>query len=146
MTSSQESKDFPQVLVRAIEALADKSRRQILMKLEEHGSLAYSEIQGITQPPMEKGTLNYHLEKLLSGALVRNFRGNDPASQYTSYYELTSVGKTLVDNLFASFRPPSQEPLDATSSSKSNTWAITASTSFSAQCPIAIHVSSVASS
>jgi DNA-binding transcriptional ArsR family regulator len=106
-------KDFPSLIVRAIEALGDKNRRQILISLNNSCRLAYSQILQLTG--LEKGTLNHHLEKLVSGALVRNFRGDSPASVYTSFYELSPIGHRLVDQIFGAFEPSITKAFTATS-------------------------------
>jgi DNA-binding transcriptional ArsR family regulator len=106
-------KDFPSLIVRAIEALGDRNRRQILISLNNSGPLAYSQIVQLTK--LGKGTLNHHLEKLVSGALVRNFRGDSPASVYTSFYELSPIGRRLVDQIFGAFEPPITKAFTANS-------------------------------
>jgi len=107
--------DFPKAIVAAIDALADKHRRQILIHLKENGPLAYSEL--VTQTSLEKGTLNHHLEKLMAGALIRNFKGASPVNQYSSFYELSSIAIKLVDNVFNSFAfdDPSMDTIDSAS-------------------------------
>jgi len=102
-TGRNDGYDFPAVIVRAIEALGDRSRRKILFVLESRGEAAYSELQTATS--LKKGTLNHHLEKLMAGALIRNFRGGSPVSQYSSFYELTTIGHELLENISKSFGP-----------------------------------------
>lgn len=106
LESSREDLDFPIMIVRALEALSDKHRRQILINLKRRGVLAYSELLQATS--LDKGTLNHHVEKLMMGALIRNFRGESPASQYSSFYELSNIAQRLVDNIFDSFTPVDQ--------------------------------------
>jgi DNA-binding HxlR family transcriptional regulator len=107
--------DFPRSIVDAIDALGDKHRRQILIYLKEKGALAYSELQSITS--LEKGTLNHHLERMMTGAVIRNFRGEFPTSQYNSYYELSGIGRRLVESIFAAFTPPVQSTVTISSAS-----------------------------
>jgi DNA-binding transcriptional ArsR family regulator len=129
-----QQRDFPSMIVRALEALGDKNRREILIHLKNKGALAYSELQVATS--LEKGTLNHHLERLMAGALIRNYRGESPANQYSSFYELSSIGGRLIENILESFGP--SERILATTSSASGIapyrkmWAVCVSTTLSA--------------
>jgi DNA-binding transcriptional ArsR family regulator len=124
-------RDFPLSLVRAVEALSEKHRREIFMSLNDKPGLAYSELKAITG--LDKGTLNHHLEKLIAGALIRNFRGESPANQYTSFYEISSIGKRLLTNLYSTFSASLITPLnstDATSTTdimNSGSWVVVSS-------------------
>lgn len=98
-------RDFPKPVVAVIEALASDERRQILIELEEKGSLSYSEILQRTE--LSKGTLNYHLKQLVAAGITRNFIQNE-ARPYSSYYEVSAFGRNLIENILDSFRPPSR--------------------------------------
>lgn len=97
------SKDFADPIILVIEALASDERRRIIIDLHETGSLSYSKIRERIE--LSKGTLNYHLKKLLSAGLVRNYI-DDHTEPYSSYYEVSEFGVSIIDNLLASFRPP----------------------------------------
>jgi len=94
--------DFPKPIVSIIEALDSEQRRRVLMELETR-SLSYSEI--LQQTRLDKGTLNYHLKKLVAAGMVRNFLVDQQVSPYTSYYEVSGLGRKVVDSLFNVFRP-----------------------------------------
>jgi DNA-binding transcriptional ArsR family regulator len=128
-TSGKQKHDFPTMIVRAIEALSDKNRRMILINLNDRGAIAYSELQAATS--LEKGTLNHHLEKLMAGALIRNFRGDSPANHYSSFYELSTIGRKMVDTIFASFGPSEQMQAIAGSASQLASYTIHKSFAFS---------------
>jgi len=97
------SKDFANPIVVVIEALASDDRRRIIIDLHETGSLSYSKIRERTG--LSKGTLNYHLKKLSSAGMIRNHI-HDEVQPYSSYYEVSEFGASIIDNLLASFRPP----------------------------------------
>jgi len=94
--------DFPKPIISIIEALDSEQRRRILMELEPR-SLSYSEI--LHQTRLEKGTLNYHLKKLVAAGMIRNFPLDQQVSPYTSYYEVSGLGRKVVESLFNVFRP-----------------------------------------
>jgi len=94
-------KDFAKPIVAAINALNSKTRRQILIELEDR-SLSYSEI--LQKTGLDKGTLNYHLKKLVASGLVRNFLRE--GTLHTSYYEVSTLGRRLIEGIFNAFRPP----------------------------------------
>ena len=94
-------KDFAKPIVAAINALDSKTRRQILIELEDR-SLSYSEI--LQKTGLDKGTLNYHLKKLVASGLVRNFLRE--GALHTSYYEVSTLGRRLIEGIFNAFRPP----------------------------------------
>jgi len=97
-------RDFAKPIVVTIEALDSEQRRRILIDLEEAGSLSYSEI--LQRTGLDKGTLNYHLKKLVAAGLVRNFLRERGASFYTSYYEVSEFGRHLIEGLLSAFKPP----------------------------------------
>ena len=75
--------DLPAELIAPIKALSDQTRRKLLLLLEK-SPLSYSQIQSCLQ--IEKGTLNHHLRRLISAALIRNYGIDTPGTPYTSYY------------------------------------------------------------
>jgi len=97
-------RDFEKPIVTIIEALRSKHRRRILIDLRESNHLSYSEI--LQQTNLQKGTLNYHLKKLVSAGMIRNFLLDRQVSPYTSYYEVSELGKNVVEGFFNAFRPP----------------------------------------
>jgi len=98
------SEDFAEPVVSAIEALNSEHRRQILIHLEEVGSLPYSEIK--RRMKLSKGDLNYHLKELLAAGMIRNFIVDQKVTPYTSYYEVSELGRNVVEGLLGAFRPP----------------------------------------
>ena len=100
------SKDFPDPIVGIIEALDSNERRLILIELGEKGSLPYSEI--LQRTGLSKGTLNYHLKKLATAGMTRNFIHAENSEHYSSYYEVSEFGRSVIENLLDSFRPPNR--------------------------------------
>lgn len=98
------TRDFAKPVVTMIEALNSEQRRRILIELEEAGSLSYSEILQRTR--LDKGTLNYHLKNLVAAAMIRNFLVDRQVSPYTSYYEVSELGRRFIEGLLNAFRPP----------------------------------------
>lgn len=96
--------DFERPIVTIIEALRSKHRRHILIDLREFNCLSYSEI--LQRTNLQKGTLNYHLKKLISAGIVRNFLVDQQVTPYTSYYEVSELGIKIVEGLLSAFRPP----------------------------------------
>jgi DNA-binding transcriptional ArsR family regulator len=96
-------KDFPKPIARIVEALDSDQRRRILIELEDR-DLSYSEIKQRTK--LGKGTLNYHLRKLLAAGMIRNFLVDQEISDYNSYYEVSELGRNVIEGLLSAFRTP----------------------------------------
>jgi DNA-binding HxlR family transcriptional regulator len=96
-------RDFARPITEAIRALDSSERRQILIELNEAGSLSYSKLR--LQTGFDKGTLNYHLKELSSAGMIRNFIVNNEVTPYTSYYEVSELGRNLIEGVLSAFRP-----------------------------------------
>ncbi|MEM3484999.1 MAG: helix-turn-helix domain-containing protein [Candidatus Methanomethyliaceae archaeon] len=96
--------DFPEPIVRAIEALDSRERRKILQLLQDHGGLSYSAICKKMEGRIVKGTLSYHLNKLEAAGLISNYVKTDlgKESRY-SFYKCTPLCIKLVYSIFKSF-------------------------------------------
>jgi DNA-binding transcriptional ArsR family regulator len=101
------TKDFPKPIVSIIDALASNQRRRILMEIKEAGQLSYSDI--LSRTGDYKGTLNYHLKKLVSAGLLRNFLADKEVKPFTSFYEVTKIANDVIAGIIKAFEPPKPE-------------------------------------
>lgn len=98
-----EKLDFPKPIASTIEALGSDIRRNIMIQLGSSGALPYSTLK--QQTGLKKGRLNYHIKKLTSAGMIRNFLNTNAETGYSSYYEVTSLGKSVIEGIFSAFRP-----------------------------------------
>ena len=96
--------DLAKPIVNAIESLYSKHRRRILIELQETNSLSYSELK--EKVGLGKGTFNYHLKKLSEAGMVRNFLLEQVETSFISFYEISELGKRIVDGVYNAFTPP----------------------------------------
>lgn len=107
--------DFPEPISSMIEALDSDIRRKILIYIEMKKALAYSDLIKILD--LGKGSLNYHLKILISSGLIRNYVEKNNETGYSSYYEVSQLGRAVIDGLFSAFKPvkkTQQEPASST--------------------------------
>ena len=97
--------DLATPIVNAIESLYSKHRRRILIELQESNSLSYTELK--ERIGLVKGTFNYHLKKLSGAGMVRNFSLEQEETSFVSYYEISELGKRIVDGIYSAYKPPS---------------------------------------
>jgi DNA-binding HxlR family transcriptional regulator len=113
-----EKLDFPKPIASTIEALNSDIRRNIMIHLGSIGALPYSTLRQKTG--LTNGRMNYHLKILTSAGMIRNFLFVNEQTGYSSYYEVTPLGKSVIEGIFSAFRPIETEiqPASAT------TWVI----------------------
>jgi len=100
--------DFAKPIVNAIDSLASSNRRQILIELEA-SPLSYTELKEKTN--LVKGTLNYHLKRLTAAGMVRNFLLNEEKTSYISYYEVSALGRRVIEGIFSAYKPPTPKKI-----------------------------------
>lgn len=100
-------RDFPVEITEPIRALNEKKRREIVLCLLEKDSRSYSEIQSMLN--IKKGTLNHHLNILVSSGLVQNFSIDSPNSPYSSYYMITDFGHKFLSGIRHALEPRTYE-------------------------------------
>ena len=100
-----DQKDFAKPIVLVIEALSSKRRRRILIELE-NGSLSYTELRRRTG--LSRGEIDYHLSRLVASGLIRRFLREKrfPRYEVNTYYEVSDLGKRLIEGILNAFRPP----------------------------------------
>ncbi len=111
--------DFSEPIRRALEALGDKNRRNIVISLEPPNKLTYSEIAELLKKDVaSKGTVTYHIHKLESAGLISNYVEFSQGRREHSYYRATSLCISLVNSILnvyegSSVVGPQQHPLDS---------------------------------
>ena len=97
---------FPSELKRAIKAIDNETRVQLVAELLKSGELSYTQILNILK--IRKGSLTHHLTELAKGALVRNFVKDELRTEYESFYSLTKFGESFIEALHATLYPSAQ--------------------------------------
>lgn len=88
--------DSDAITIKAISTLSDKTALNIVELLKTH-DLSFSQIQKIIN--IDKGTLSYHIKKLLKSALIVNYYQKKEGTNEYSFYQLTGFAKDLLDNI-----------------------------------------------
>ncbi len=96
--------EIPQEAVKIIAALDDPVRRAILVLLNKHNEISFSEIQ--QELAVSKLTLNYHLKNLYSTGLIDHYFRHELGNQKYSYYAITSLGKRVLNSIIEVLTPP----------------------------------------
>ncbi len=87
-----------------IATLDNQIRQAILVLLNQKGELSFSEIRN--QLGIEKLTLNFHLKKLFSAALIDHYFKHELGNQKYSFYSITPLGCRILHNLNNALIPP----------------------------------------
>lgn len=96
--------EVPDEVVKIITALDDPVRRAILILLNKHNEISFSDIQ--RELDVSKLILNYHLKNLYSVGLVDHYFRHELGNQKYSYYTMTSLGKRVLNNIVEMLIPP----------------------------------------
>jgi DNA-binding transcriptional ArsR family regulator len=88
---------------RALRALQDDTRLEILLKLSEKEDMSFSQIQDLMKLPSPNVT--YHLQALQEGALIENFFKKVEDVDSHSFYRVTEFGERILDSLFRVLTP-----------------------------------------
>jgi DNA-binding transcriptional ArsR family regulator len=100
------SNEIPQETRLIIAALDNPIRQAILVLLSEKKELSFSEIQKTFS--MEKLTLNFHLKKLFSSALIDHYYKHEIGNQKYSFYSVTPLGNRILNSLNGALIPPAE--------------------------------------
>ena len=87
-----------------IAALDNPIRQAILVLLSQRKELSFSEMQ--KEFGIEKLTLNFHLKKLFSSALIDHYFKHELGNQKYSFYSITSLGSRILTSLNNVLIPP----------------------------------------
>ena len=98
------SKEIPRETRLIIAALDNPIRQAILVLLSEKEELSFSEMQ--KEFGLEKLTLNFHLKKLFSSALIDHYFKHEIGNQKYSFYSITSLGRRILSSLINALVPP----------------------------------------
>ena len=96
--------EIPQETRLIIAALDNPIRQAILVLLGEREELSFSEIQ--KEFSIEKLTLNFHLKKLFSSALIDHYYKHELGNQKYSFYSITPLGSRILASLNNALTPP----------------------------------------
>ena len=99
---------IPHETIVIIAALDNPIRQAILVLLSKRSELSFSEIQN--ELGIEKLTLNFHLKKLFSGALIDHYFKHELGNQKYSFYSITPLGNRILNSLNNALIPPA--PVD----------------------------------
>lgn len=94
---------FPYEIALAIKGLDNETRQKILLSLNVAESLSFSEIKDIIKA--DKSLIASHLKKLTKNLLVEHFFEHEIGNEHFSYYQISTFGKTLLNNLMATLVP-----------------------------------------
>ncbi len=97
-----EVKDFPEPIIKIINALNNKYRRKILILLSKNGDMAWNEIKN--KIDIENGKINYHLKILQRSGIIRNYikMNSKEIDRSNSFYNISNLGNSVLQNLFNS--------------------------------------------
>jgi len=94
---------IPSELKKALKALQDDKRFDILSLLSERGEMSFSQLSEATNT--NSPNLTYHLQALRDGALIENFIKRSENTDDRSFYRVTEFGERLIDSLFRVLAP-----------------------------------------
>src|SRR3989304_4370316 len=95
-----------------IAALDNPIRQAILMLLYKRAELSFSDMQ--KELGLAKLTLNFHLKKLFSSALVDHYYKHEFGNQKYSFYVITPLGNRILTSLSKALIPPAPVQEQAT--------------------------------
>ncbi len=87
-----------------IAALDNPIRQAILVLLSERKELSFSDMQ--KEFGIEKLTLNFHLKKLFSSALIDHYYKHELGNQKYSFYAINPLGSRILASLNNALIPP----------------------------------------
>lgn len=91
------AKEIPEETRLIVTSFDNPMRQAILVLLQKKGNMSFSNIK--RELGLEKLTLNYHLKKLYSAALIDHFFEHEFGNQEYSYYAVTKLGERVLDRL-----------------------------------------------
>ena len=95
--------EIPEEIRRAIRGLDSDYRAAIFVALYRRGEFSFSELQ--KELGISKAMLNYHLGKLIEGALVHHYYKHELGTEKYSFYNVTPFGQNFVEILSQFLKP-----------------------------------------
>jgi len=89
--------EIPLLVRNSIKALSDDNRQGILIYLEKKGPKSFIEIS--KELKISKNNLSHHLKILMLYGLIYNFYNRNEFADKYSFYEISKLGKRLIDTL-----------------------------------------------
>ncbi len=103
----EHSEEIPHETRLIIAALDNPIRQAILVLLSEKKELSFSEMQ--KEFGIEKLTLNFHLKKLFSSALIDHYYKHEIGNQKYSFYSVTPLSRRILSSLINALVPPTTQ-------------------------------------
>ena len=94
---------LPLLVRNSIKAFSDENRQDILIFLLKNGSKSFIEISKDLKIP--KNNLSYHFKILIRYGLIYNFYKRNEFAEKYSFYEISKLGKRLINNLMNFVKP-----------------------------------------
>ncbi len=90
--------DFPPEISRALDALGQEKRREIIRLISNKKRIFFSEL--VENTKLTSSTISFHLKELMKASLINNYytKPENPGGKY-SYYKLTEFGKDFCNAL-----------------------------------------------
>ena len=90
--------DFPPEISRALDALGQEKRREIIKLIINKKKISFSELVDNTN--LSSSTISFHLKELMKASLINNYytKPENPGGKY-SFYEITEFGKDFCNAL-----------------------------------------------
>lgn len=95
---------MPSEARRAIDGLNSEIRQAIVMALNEHGQLRFSDLNVMLR--ISKQILAFHLNRLVETGIISHIYRGLPSGDGHSYYRLSELGESLLQGIEAAFIPP----------------------------------------
>lgn len=102
--------EIPLVVRNSIKALSDEKRQSILMYLLKSGSKSFTEISKDLE--FSKNNLSHHIKTLVRYGLVYNYYSRNEFDDKYSFYEISKLGKVIMNNLIYTVIPLYSEKED----------------------------------
>lgn len=109
---------FPPELVSVAKAMANASRVEILVHLEQAGPARFTDLSTLTG--LQSGALSPHLKKLQRGGIVQKI-AYEQDGQLIERYQLSPFGRRLLDQVYHAFIPRTSSATDRYSRSSGAT-------------------------
>ncbi len=102
--------EIPLVVKNSLKALCDENRQGILIYLLRSGSKSFIEIS--KELKISKNNLSHHIKTLLRFGLIYNFYNKNKFADKYSFYEISKLGKRIIDVLLNFLTPTTSKKED----------------------------------
>jgi DNA-binding transcriptional ArsR family regulator len=102
--------EFPQLIKDILKGLDSEERLSILELLINNENMSYTQLLDNLDVKY-KGSLNYHLNMLSKSAIIERRENLAHTSGNKSFYEISPIGKEVINGLLSSLAPISSTPM-----------------------------------